>query len=80
MYNSTVADEFVRFPKPQDMGNHEDIRWCALTNKEGEGIVFIATGRLSASALPYSALDLTLASHPHQLSNQATPTSIWMQQ
>ncbi len=71
VYNSTVADEFVRFPKPQDMGNHEDIRWCALTNKEGEGIVFIATRRLSASALPYSALDLTLASHPHQLSKSS---------
>ena len=49
------------------MGNHEDVRWCALTNNAGNGAVFIATDRLSASALPYSALDLILASHPYQL-------------
>ena len=66
-HESTVTDEFVNFPKPQDMANHEDVRWCALTNPAGEGAVFIATERLSVSALPYSALDLIKASHPYQL-------------
>lgn len=66
-HKNTVAGEFVNFPKPQDMGNHEDVRWCALTNQTGNGAVFIATDRLSVSALPYSALDLILASHPYQL-------------
>lgn len=66
-FKSTPAQEFVNFPKPQDMGNHEDVRWCALTNQGGKGAVFIATDRLSVSALPYSALDLILASHPYQL-------------
>ena len=66
-HNSTVAGEFVNFPKPQDMGNHEDVRWCALTNAAGEGAVFVAANPLSVSALQYSALDLILASHPYQL-------------
>ena len=66
-HTNTVAGEFVNFPKPQDMGNHEDVRWCALTNQAGQGAVFIATDRLSVSALQYSALDLILASHPYQL-------------
>lgn len=66
-HTNTVAGEFVNFPKPQDMGNHEDVRWCALTNQAGNGAIFIATDRLSASALQYSALDLILASHPYQL-------------
>ncbi|WP_294477180.1 glycoside hydrolase family 2 TIM barrel-domain containing protein [uncultured Bacteroides sp.] len=66
-HTNTVAGEFVNFPKPQDMGNHEDVRWCALTNQAGNGAIFIATDRLSASALQYSALDLILASHPFQL-------------
>lgn len=66
-HTNTVAGEFVNFPKPQDMGNHEDVRWCALTNQAGKGAIFIATDRLSASALQYSALDLILASHPYQL-------------
>ena len=66
-YTNSVAGEFVNFPKPQDMGNHEDVRWCALTNQAGNGAVFVATDRLSASALQYSAHDLILASHPYQL-------------
>lgn len=66
-HKNTVAGEFVNFPKPQDMGNHEDVRWCALTNNAGNGAVFAATDRLSVSALQYSALDLILASHPYQL-------------
>ena len=66
-YTNSVAGEFVNFPKPQDMGNHEDVRWCALTNQAGNGAVFVATDRLSASALQYSTLDLILASHPYQL-------------
>ena len=66
-YKSTVADQFVNFPKPQDMGNHEDVRWCALTDKAGKGALFVATNRLSTSALQYSALDMTLAGHPYQL-------------
>jgi beta-galactosidase len=66
-YTGQVADQFVDFPKPQDMGNHEDVRWCALTDERHTGAVFIATDRLSVSALPYSATDLILASHPYQL-------------
>ncbi len=67
LHKNTVEGEFVNFPKPQDMGNHEDVRWCALTNNAGNGAVFVATDRLSASALPYSSMDMTLAPHPYEL-------------
>ena len=67
IHKNKVANEFINFPKPQNMGNHEDVRWCALTDSQHKGAVFIATGRLSVSALPYSSLDMILASHPYQL-------------
>lgn len=67
LYQNKVKDEFVNFPKPQDMGNHEEVRWAALTDQAGAGAVFVANRQLSVSALPYSALELTLASHPFQL-------------
>lgn len=66
-HSSTVANQFVNFPKPQDMGNREDVRWCALTDKGGKGAVFVATDRLSVSALQYNPIDLTLAGHPYEL-------------
>lgn len=79
-YTNSVAGEFVNFPKPQDMGNHEDVRWCALTNQAGNGAVFVATDRLSASALQYSALDLILASILISCRRQAIPICIWIVQ
>ena len=68
LYRSTVQDQFVNFPKPQSMGNREDVRWCALTDKNGDGLVFASElGTISTSALPWSALQMTLAQHPHEL-------------
>lgn len=73
MHQSSVEDLFVNFPKPQSMGNREEVRWCALTDMEGDGLEFIADQSMSASALPWSAIELTLAPHPYQLPK---PTSI----
>lgn len=68
LYESTVEKQFVNFPKPQSMGNREEVRWCALTDKAGDGLQFISLGNnLSASALPYSAWDMTWAQHPYEL-------------
>lgn len=64
-----VADEFVNFPKPQDMANHNDSRWVALQGEDGRSVIFAttATNNMSFSALPYSAQQLTMANHPHEL-------------
>ncbi len=67
LYKSTVKAEYAPIAKPQNVGNHEDVRWCALTNKAGAGAIFVATDRLSVSALQYAALDMTLAAHSYQL-------------
>ena len=68
LYHSTVQEQFVPFPKPQSMGNREDVRWCALQDAEGNGLMFASEkGTISTSALPWSALQMTLAQHPHEL-------------
>ena len=66
-YASTVAEQFVNFPKPQEMGNREGIRWAALTNDAGNGVMFVSTEGLSASALPWNDVELTEAAHAYQL-------------
>jgi beta-galactosidase len=65
-YTSTVADMFVNFPKPQDLGNREETRWCALTDGDA-GAVFIATGDMAVSALPYKDLDMAISGHIYEL-------------
>lgn len=67
LHNSKVKDEFVHFPKPQEIANKEDVRWCSLTDNNGSGAIFVATNNMSTQALQYSAKDLILAGHPHQL-------------
>ncbi len=68
LYQSTVQEQFVPFPKPQSMGNREDVRWCALQDGSGDGLQFISGyGTMSTSALPWSALQMTKAQHPHEL-------------
>ncbi len=67
LYKSTVEEQFVQFPKPQSMGNREDVRWCALTDDSGHGIQFISTDVMSTSALPWSAMEMTMAPHPCDL-------------
>lgn len=67
LYNSKVADMMVPWPKPQNTGNREEVRWCSLTNNSGNGVAFIAKNTFSTSALPWSELEMTLAPHAYQL-------------
>ena len=66
-HQSKVAEQFISFPKPQTMANREDVRWVRLTKPTGAGILFYTDGVMTSSALPYSALDLMFAPHPHEL-------------
>lgn len=66
-YHSPVAEQGIMLPKPQAQGNREEVRWCAVTNSQQQGVVFISDSTMSASALPWSQQDLTLAAHPYQL-------------
>ena len=68
VYESTVKEQFVAFPKPQSMGNREGVRWLALTDASDRGLVFGAlTGPMCSSVLPWSDLQLTYAPHPCEL-------------
>ena len=66
-YHSLVAEQGIMLPKPQAQGNREEVRWCAVTNSQQQGVVFISDSTMSASALPWSQQELTLAAHPYQL-------------
>ena len=66
-HRGTVGEQDIMLPKPQSMGNREEVRWCALTNPAGRGLLFIADGEMSASALPWTQMQLAQAAHPHDL-------------
>ena len=66
LYHSTVARQYVPYIRPQENGNKEDVRWAALTDDSGAGLLAVAEDVLSVTALHFTALDFA-ASHTYQL-------------
>jgi hypothetical protein len=67
VYTSTVSDQYHPYVKPQETGNKTEVRWAALTNKDGVGLLAIGMPTLEVTALHYSAEDLTGANHTYEL-------------
>jgi beta-galactosidase len=58
-YRSTVAEQPFPYISPQETGNKTDVRWLALTDEGGRGLLVVGQPLLSVSALPYTPEDLT---------------------
>ena len=67
LYSTTVADMYVPYARPQETGNRFDVRWGALTDKKGTGLLFVADKTVEFSALNYTAIDLYEATHLNEL-------------
>ncbi len=57
-YESTTADEFYAYIRPQENGNHTDVRQWSEPNASGLGLAFYATAEMEVSALHYLPADL----------------------
>lgn len=68
-WESTVADEFVPYGRPQEYGNKADTRWMELSSASGAGLRVQALHDqpLNVNVHPYSADVLSNAAHPHEL-------------
>lgn len=67
LYESAVAEQYVHFPKPQDVGNREDVRWLSLATDSGRGIRVDSDALFSASALPWPDMVMMMTPHDHEL-------------
>jgi beta-galactosidase len=55
LYRSSVREQMTPYAKPMECGNHEDVRWAALSGKGMPGLLATADGgALQVSALPYT--------------------------
>lgn len=66
-YSSTVDGQFFPYVHPTENGGKEDVRWLALTNEGGAGLLVVAQDLLHFDALPYTTADLDAALHIHEL-------------
>jgi len=54
IYENAVAKEYFDYIRPQESGNHTDVRWFSVLDKDGKGLCFYSNAPMEASALPYS--------------------------
>ena len=63
-WKAKAGEQYTRYARPQDSGNLESVTVIRLADKEGWGIQVSALDKpFSASALPYSVMDIYNASH-----------------
>ena len=59
IYESSVADQYYPYVRPQESGNHTDVRWFQVDDAQtGRGLLFSSNAPMECSALPYLVEDL----------------------
>jgi len=58
LYRQSVKSQFYPYVRPQENGNHTDIRWFKIFGSKGEGLHIESNSLLSMSALHYFDVDL----------------------
>jgi beta-galactosidase len=59
LYQGTVDEQLFDYSQPTETGNKADVRWVALTNNNGLGLLAVGMPTLSVNAMHYTAEDLT---------------------
>ena len=59
LYSSSIQEQLTPYEKPMDCGNHEDVRWAVVSQKNGPGI-HVASDKdfMQITALPYTDEEL----------------------
>ncbi len=71
LYSGPVVENVHPYVRPQENGNKSDVRWMALTDSEGLGIIAIGMPTIDFSAWPYTMKELEQATHIHELPQQS---------
>ena len=66
-YRGTVTEQYERYARPQENGNKEDVRWAALTDHRGAGLLIVGAPTLMFGALRYTSEELDEAKHIHKV-------------
>ena len=67
LWSASVDELYAPYVYPQENGNRMDVRWVALGNGRGEGLLATGMPTINFSAHWYTALDMEKARHQHEL-------------
>jgi beta-galactosidase len=63
LYSGSVAEQYAEYLRPQENGAKEDVRWAALTNDAGSGLLIQSGGNLSVGVQKYTPWQIDDARH-----------------
>lgn len=58
IWRGKVKDQFYPYIRPQETGNHTDVRWASLTDDSGKGLMVRGFQPLNVSALDVTPADM----------------------
>ena len=67
VYKSTITKEWVEYMRPQENGNKTNVRWLALTNPQGVGLLAVGAPTLSVAARHFTKEDMERAGYTFQM-------------
>ena len=71
-YKTTIDSMFVSYIRPQETGNRTDVRWVALTNSSGDGLMAVGAPNIEFNALQYTPWELESKTHPYELTKNSS--------
>ena len=71
VYSSTVTGDWVDYSRPQENGNKTDVRWLALTNDAGVGLLAEGMPLLSVAARHVTKDDIETSAYSFELPRRA---------
>jgi beta-galactosidase len=66
-YKSTVTKQWVEYSRPQENGNKTEVRWVALTNAQGVGLLAVGAPTLGVAARHFTKDDMERAGYTFQM-------------
>jgi beta-galactosidase len=68
LYSGTVAEQWTPYIRPQENGNKTDVRWAALTGRDGVGLLVSGEPLLEVNASHFTPEELSIGvRHDYQL-------------
>lgn len=67
IFETTAEENLARYLMPQECGARTGVRWAEVTDARGRGLLFMADGDMTFSALPYTPHELENAAHSYEL-------------
>jgi len=70
LYHGKVSEQYFPYVVPQETGNKTQVRYAALTDTDGQGLIVVCEQPYSVSAMHFTEQELDRAKHINELKPQ----------